>query len=344
LKRDAEAYLDAQSKLVRDSEYIEPATMTFAQFATEWLEKYPKLAQLKDSTWATYHNTVHRHLIPAFGSQRLTSIKAAAIEKDFKASLADDRTPKTQRNILLVLRVMLETAVTWDYLRVNPFHVRGKVKLPKRDDTQKGRALKPEEIRNLLENCLDDCYTIVATAVFTGMRRGEIFGPSWEDVDFDKNQIQVKRAIHWRFGKVWQGNTGYRFVAPKSKKSIRSIDMSSKLRSILLEYKMRKGNRNTGLVFDDSNGEPMNPQIFVRDQFKPAVQQAGLGELRLHDLRHTFGSLKIEQGENLKYIQTQMGHSSIKITLDIYGHLLKDTNPEAAERTDRLVFGTEGRI
>ena len=108
LKRDAEAYLDAQSKLVRDSEYIEPLTTTFAQFATEWLEKYLKLAQLKDSTWATYHNTVHRHLIPAFGSQRLNGIKAAAIEKDFKASLAEGRTAKTQRNIPLVLRVMLE--------------------------------------------------------------------------------------------------------------------------------------------------------------------------------------------------------------------------------------------
>src|SRR5882724_8204757 len=94
LKRDAEAYLAAQSKLVRGSEYIEPSAMTFAQFANEWLEKYRRLSQLKDSTWAAYYNTVQRHLIPGFGSQRLNSIEAAAIEKDFKASLAEGRIPK----------------------------------------------------------------------------------------------------------------------------------------------------------------------------------------------------------------------------------------------------------
>ncbi len=77
----------------------------------------------------------------------------------------------------------------------------------------------------------------------------------------------------------------------------------------------------------------------MKRRFLPAVKAAGIGKLRFHDCRHTFGSLKIEQGEKIKYVQVQMGHSDIKVTLDIYGHLLKDTNPAAAARTDRLIFG-----
>lgn len=82
----------------------------------------------------------------------------------------------------------------------------------------------------------------------------------------------------------------------------------------------------------------MEPRNFVKGQFKVAVKAAGLGKLRFHDLRHTFGTLKILQGENIKYVQVQMGHSSIRVTLDIYGHLLKDSNPAAAARTDALIL------
>jgi len=74
-------------------------------------------------------------------------------------------------------------------------------------------------------------------------------------------------------------------------------------------------------------------------QFKPAVEAAGLRDLRFHDLRHTFGSMLIAQGQDLKYVQTQLGHSSIQVTVDVYGHLLKKSNPDAVARLDEMVFG-----
>jgi integrase len=343
LKRDAEAFLDEHSKLVREGDYIEPSRMTFEQFSKEWLEKYPRLAEkpLKDSSITAYHHVIQKHLIPFFGDKRLTSIKASTIEKDFKASLAMGRTPKTQRNVLLVLRVMLETAVQWDYLRVNPFHLRNKVKLPARNEEQKERALRPDEIRKLFDVCLENTYAIVATAVLTGMRRSEIFGLRWEDVDFDKNQIHVRQALYWKKGSYWKGRTGFEFTTPKSKMSVRNIDLSPTLRRILLEHKLRCVKSELGLVFLNPAGQPVSPDEFVRVHFNSAILKTGLGKVRFHDLRHTFGSLKIEQGENIKYVQTQMGHSSIKVTLDVYGHLLKDSNPEAAARTDALVFGNQ---
>lgn len=227
--------------------------------------------------------------------------------------------------------------------RTNPFYLRKKVKLPKKDTEQKGRALNPEEIRKLLDNCLDDAYPIVATALFTGMRRGEVLGLLWDNVDFEKNQIQVTQELFWKMGKIWRSSAdpkpSFIFPAPKSKASIRKIDMSPRLRRILLEYRLRSVKSELGLVFASSGGNPIEPDNFVKRRFQSAVAAAGLGKVRFHDLRHTFGSLKIEQGESLKYVQVQMGHSSILVTMNVYTHLLKDSNPEAAARPDEMIFG-----
>jgi integrase len=234
---------------------------------------------------------------------------------------------------------MFDTAVEWDYLRVSPFYQRTKVSLPKLSHEQKGRGLTPEEVKKLLDAAYDLGYTMIATAVFTGMRLSELLALRWEDVDLDKNQVHVRRSLARRRKKF--GGTGFEFVVPKSEKSIRRIDLSPRLKKILLEHKLSSGAKpgGLGLVFCNSVGNPVDRARFMKDFFYPTWGAAGIGYLRFHDLRHTYGSLKIHQGENLKYVQLQMGHASIKVTLDVYGHLLQDTNPQAAAKTDELVFG-----
>ena len=346
-KRDAESYLDEKSKLVREGDFVQPARITFGDFANEWLDKYPKLAEkpMKPSTLTGYHSIIDAHLLPFFRDIQLGHIRTALIEKDFKGQLPPSLSPKSVRNILLVLRRMLESAVDWDYLPVNPFRSRKSVKLPKLSGEQKGRALTPEEIRKLLGACMDDAHTIVGTAILSGMRRAEIFGLPWESLDFKNNQIHVKQSLYVKTGKYWaESERGYVLISPKSKASIRSIDMSPMLRKILLEHRMACGNPEKGLVFVNSEGNPVDPDNFVKRRFLPAVKAAGIGKVRFHDLRHTFGSLKLEQGENIKYVQVQMGHSDIKVTLDVYGHLLKDSNPAAAAKTDRLIFGDKAAV
>jgi integrase len=117
------------------------------------------------------------------------------IEKDFKGQLPPSLSAKSVRNILLVLR---ESAVDWDYPPANPFRSRKSVKLPKPYHEQKGRALTPDEIRKLLDACMENAHTIVATAVLSGMLRAEIFGPPWESLDFKSNQIHVKQLLYWK--------------------------------------------------------------------------------------------------------------------------------------------------
>jgi len=137
------------------------------------------------------------------------------------------------------------------------------------------------------------------------------------------------------------------YIAPESAKSAREIDLSPALCKELLELYMRSD--KNGLVFHTSKGTPYRPDNITMRSFQKVLKDAekdrakeklpAIGWLRWHDLRHTFGSIKIEQGENIYYVQRQMGHSSIQGTIDIYGHQLEARKPDAAAKTDALVFG-----
>jgi len=128
----------------------------------------------------------------------------------------------------------------------------------------------------------------------------------------------------------------------KSEYSQRDIDLSPLLKKELRKFYMKS--RKKGLVFVTKKGTPVLPSNICGRKFRPAVKAAGIeGRVRWHDLRHTFGSLKLAQGESIYYVQRQLGHSSIQVTCDIYGHLLNNRNPEAAARTDEFVFGEQGK-
>jgi integrase len=346
LRKDAESYLDKKSEKIRQGER-EPKKILFSEFAKEWLEKYSRnVGGLKDSTVYSYFRIIETYLLPFFSDCRVHKIDAAFIEGDFKPTLPASISAKTQRNILIVLRSMLRSALDWGYTNLIPFDKndpRSCVKLPRYKREQKGRGLTEKEIEKLLNNCFDQAYPIVATAIFTGMRAGELFALKWADIDFKRLQIHVKRSIYWRRGEFWKekDQSGFVFSKPKTKASIRSIDIGPELKKILLEHKIGSLSNPLGLVFVNSEGNPIEETNFVKRMFSPAVTAAGLGKVRFHDLRHTFGSLKIKQGENVKYVQVQMGHSGIQVTMDTYAHLLDKSNPSAAAKTEELIFGSK---
>ena len=222
---------------------------------------------------------------------------------------------------------------------------------PQINKEQKGRTLKPDEIQGILNSAEGIDRLMIGAAIATGARRGEQFGLDWEHIDFESNVIRVRRALYWKYGKYHErkeGEPAYVFVTPKSKKSIRDIDMSPELRKQLLELSMKSGKK--GLVFCTPKGTPMSPDNFVKRNFaailaRAEAERAGnglpaIGKVRWHDLRHTFGSLKIDQGEDLLYVSMQMGHSSIQVTADIYAHQIRARRPEAAAKTDAVIFGS----
>ena len=186
--------------------------------------------------------------------------------------------------------------------------------------------LAPNEINLLMEAVNLKYKSFFLTAILTGMRRGELLGLQWDDIDWNNNQIYVRRTM-------WRGAFG----TPKSKKSKRKIDMTPTLVLELKKHKLACPVSEDDLVFCNAYGKTLDPDSLIKRQFLTALRRAKIRKVRFHDLRHSNVALRIEQGQNIKYIQVQLGHSSIQTTLDRYGHLINDVNSEEAKKLDVIL-------
>jgi len=165
----------------------------------------------------------------------------------------------------------------------------------------------------------------------TGARQGEILGLKWSDVDFSKKQISINRTF----------NMG-RFFTPQKKGSARQIDLSPMAAKALAEWKLKSSSKDDDLVFSNEAGGPMNYGNMVQRHYRKDLKYTGIPQIRFHDLRHTYASLLLSQGENIKYIQTQLDHSSPTVTLNVYSHLMKKENKGAICRLENAIFQTTG--
>ena len=156
-------------------------------------------------------------------------------------------------------------------------------------------------------------------------------GLKWEDVDFKANQINIRRTY----------NNG-QWYKPKTKYSKRRIDIGPGTMADLKKWRVACPPNDLDLIFPAESGGPMNHSVLLRNHFWPALKAAELPKIRWHQLRHTYASLIIEQGESIKYVQEQMGHSSPVVTLEIYAHLLDNKNPEAAAKLEMTLFSHTG--
>lgn len=233
----------------------------------------------------------------------------------------------TVKHMTVIFNQIMAYAVRHKLIDNNP--VRDADRPRKRpEDEMTVTVLNPEQIRTFLGVVHDEKeHALFMTAVMTGARKGEIMGLRWSDIDYEKKQIYIRRTF----------NHG-RFFAPKTRGSIRAIDCPPALITELRKWKIRSGGKDESLIFSRENGEPLNGVTSWR-HFKNALQEAGCPEIRFHDLRHTYASLLIAQGENIKYIQTQLGHATPMMTLNVYSHLMKPDNQEAALRLEKAILG-----
>jgi len=176
--------------------------------------------------------------------------------------------------------------------------------------------LRAWELRLLLDHARPKYRTLFLCAILTGMRQGELLALHWNCVDFASMQIRVRRSLY-------KGS----FVEPKSAKSRREIDVAPILAQALRELSSRFAGE---LVFPQPNGKPMNPSNLINREFNPTLKRASLRHVPFHSLRDSYAALMIWAGHHPKYIQAQMGHASIKMTMDLYGHLMEETNPAAS--------------
>ena len=232
---------------------------------------------------------------------------------------------------------------------------------------KKGRALQPAQAQMLLAECDADAENereadpelklVILLGLLAGLRRGEIFALQFSEIDWEKDLIHVRRNLFWRYGKhheLTEDQPSFVIYTPKSDKSMRDVDLSPTLKDVLWSrYMEMQMEGKTGLIFQTKAGTPLDPKNVYNRSFRPAVERArkkaeknedkaamqAFDGLRLHDLRHTFGSWKVAQGEDIIYVAAQMGHARPSITADIYSHLLEKRRPHAAAKTDDFLFG-----
>lgn len=308
-KKDAQKELNAKLTEIDNGTYREITKATFKEFSDLWLKSYAE-GKVKPSTFAGYRDIIERLLVPAFGSYSLSDIATGHLQ----AHVADrlkSVSAKTACNEIVVIKEMFKHALRWGYLKLNPAEYLERPRITKSEI----EILAPDEVETLLEKASGHYRVAFLTGFLTGMRAGEIWGLKWGDIDWNSKRIHVRRSL-------WKGQ----FQTPKSKCSNRNIDIPDMLIHELKRWKLACPVNEDDLVFPSSEGRPSQHDNVVKRHFNPALRKAGLRQVSFHSLRHSNASMRIHAGQNIKYIQSQMGHASINITLDIYGHLFNDAN------------------
>lgn len=315
LKQDAKRALrDAEREL--ELGILAPKKrLGFADFVGRWMESLT----VRESSIADYRNTC-RHLVAYFGNRPMNLIHAEDIDC-FLAEFGKTHAPATVRKAATRLRQVFKRAVAWGYLPASPAVDLANV--PKAKKSQALRVLTPEQVAALLQASPAYWRPLFLTAALTGLRRGELFGLTWDDILWTERKLRVRHQLQ-----------NGRLVPPKSDSAKRSIDIGPVLLATLAEHRRACSPSDLGLVFPTAQGRPVHPSDFNRDAFKPSARRALLPDLVLHDLRHTYASALIEQGQSVKYVQTMMGHASAQTTLDVYGHLFEGGGQQAAHRLE----------
>jgi len=305
-----------------------PSVPKLEEYYERFKENYMQTT-LKPSTYITYESSFRVHIIPQFGHLRLDQIDRQKIEGFIAKLVKKDMAKDSIRLILAALSILFTQAVEHKLVTENPVKGVGKFyrKAPKRH--KEIEPLTEEESLAFLEATLTydpKHYPLFLLALHTGMRSGEIGGLQWPDIDWNSKFISVRRAIV-------RGH----ITTPKTKGSERKVDCSDDLLRVLADLRRRcqeqalkSGSPLCLWVFICQKNKPVGMNNVKAIYFKRALRKAGLRDIRFHDLRHTYASLLLAQGEPVTYVANQLGHANPGITLKIYSHWIPNESQREA--------------
>lgn len=331
---DALKAMRAAQKAADDGTYFEPTRLTVKEWLEKWLDEYVALSA-KPLTLAAYRSSSNTHIIPALGKIPLKSLNPTQIQ-EFYNSLTREKglSAKTVKNVHGILHEALDQAVKLRYIGLNASDA---CTLP-RVEKKELQPLTEEEIAAFLREIAEGepLKNLFTVALFTGMREGEVCGLSWDSVDFINGTITVKQQLCREKKKDSQLYIG----SPKNDKS-RTLTVAPFIMEILREtYRQQNQWRKTAgaawenewnLVFTTETGRYIIPQTAFR-RFKRIAEKIGRPDARFHDLRHTFAVTSIQEGDDIKTVQENLGHATASFTLDVYGHVSEKMKKESAAR------------
>jgi integrase len=347
-KAEAQAALDELRVTARQGSYVPPTRQRLGEFLTDdWLPAIK--VTIEESTWASYERYLRLHVIPRLGGVRLEAVDAGMLNRLY-ADLLDhgrlDGKPgglsrQSVRYIHTVIGRALSDAVRWGRIVRNPARAATPPKAAQiKTQAPEMRTWDAETLTRFLEAERGSRYH--AAFLFlgtTGCRRGEALGLRWSDVDLDAGRASLRHTIGAIDHRIYEKST------PKSHRA-RVIDLDANTVAALRSWRTRQaeerllvgpGYDDQGLVFCHPDGRPYHPDRFSRE-FNRRVARHGVPRIRLHDLRHTWATLALQAGIDVKIVSERLGHASATITWDIYQHVTPAMQSDAAERVAGLIF------
>lgn len=309
---------------------------TVGQFLEYWLEEVHKPA-VRLHTYVNYRRFLDNHILPEIGHIPLGKLAPEQVQALYSRKLKEGLSPKSISVMHGLLHTALAQAVKW---RRVSYNVCDDVK-PPRLIKREAHSLTPEQAQRLLEAAKGHRLEVLLTlAITTGMRRGEIVGLKWADIDFVTRSLHVCRTVDRL------GGYGFTVSEPKTATGKRKISLPHFVIAMLKEHRTRQLEvrlkvgptwEDHDIVFCDARGRFFDPNYLYR-LFQEFLKEAGLPPMRFHDLRHSAATILLSMGVNPKVIQELLGHSRINVTLDIYSHVLPGMQDEAMGKWDDL-FG-----
>ncbi len=324
-------------------DYFQPSKMTLARWVELWLQEYT--SDKKYLTVKHYTAQCKTHIVPSLGAVKLAELTAPQIQAFYNGLLRDGMAPKSVRNIHGILTKCLSTAVSVEYIRDNPA---SRVTLP-RVEKKEIHPLTDEQVKDFLRVSAGDEYEILLKVIlFTGLRESEAIGLTWDCVDFKAGTVKVCKQLQKRP----LSDGGFTFAPLKNDKT-RTLRPAPFVLELLERRKREQAEQRlkawelwvgwqttdqqkSALVFTTATGSNLSPQT-VYNHYKKLASQIGAPDSRVHDLRHTFAVLSLQNGDDVKTVQGNLGHATAAFTLDVYGHVSERMKEDSAARMQEYI-------
>ena len=328
-KADAERFVREMETDLARGVWVDPRASS-VPLAT-WAEEFLSLCRrLSYGTQRTYRRDLQKYVLPRFGAVRLGQLRPDEIEHWLNDELASGLAPSSVHRHYRILRRALKVAVDKQRLLANPCDKVDPPKVPRREMV----FLNWDEVNRLAAAMPGRYRALIYLAVDSGMRWSELVGLRETSIDLALRKVRVTEQLLYDAGR-WVRKV------PKTEAGIRSITISSFTAELLRSHLAEFGGAAEGLVFSNSAGRPLIHSSFLSHYLKPAMGASGV-ECRFHDLRHTSVALAIASGAHPKAIQARMGHSSITVTLDRYGHLFPELDEAIAQAFNEALEALAG--
>jgi integrase len=329
--------LKAMQRQLDDGLPLPDQSMTVAQLLDRWYEDVLR-HQVAESAALGYRSVAIHHIIPTLGRKKVSALTTSDVDRLLSSKMDGRLAVSSVRRIRSVLAQAIDQGIRWGAVNRN---VATLARAP-RAQRKEGRTLTPKQAQRFLEELSGHRNeALYALMLSVGLRRGEVLGLRWDDLDQRRGVIQVRRQLK-------RETTGLVVADTKTSKSRRAINLPSPMLKLLKTHRARQAAErlelgeawfDSGYIFTTTVGTPIDPRNLLRE-FKSICIKAGLGDWHTHELRHSAASLMLAMGVPLQVVSEVLGHASIRMTADVYGHILAPDRQAAADAMSQVLWSS----